>query len=389
MTQALERCRNIADLRLLAKRRVPRPIFHFVDGGAEDEVTLRRNTDAFEEFELETEYAVDVSQIDPSTTLMGQKLDWPVILSPAGSTGLLHPQSELCSARAAGRAGTMFMLSCMANNSIEDVGAAGGGPKVLQAYTFRDRSLTREFIARAKASGYTALCLTFDVPVIGMRERDLATGMTIPPKLTLASLFDFALKPAWVARYFASPRLSIANIEHKIDEGSKDISTILKFVNNQFDPSATWADAAEMIAEWDGPAMIKGVMTAADAQRSLDVGATAVMVSNHGGRQLDGAPAAIDRLETVVEAVDGKAEVVLDGGVRRGSHVLKALALGAKACSVGRPYLYGRGAGGEAGVDRALTILREQVERSMALTGFATIADITRDRVSVRGQTHS
>lgn len=383
-TRALERCRNIADLRLLAKRRLPAPLFHFVDGGAEDEVTMRRNTEAFDEYELESEYAVDVSNIDASTTVLGQKIEWPVMMSPTGLNGGIYPRGELCAARAAERAGTIYMLSCMANATIEDVGAASNSPSVLQAYTFRDRSLTREFITRAKEAGYAALCLTYDVPVMGMRERDLMTGMTMPMKLTLKSMFEFATSPGWAWRFFTNPRPTAANVVHKISEGSKDLSTVMHFVNSQFDPSATWDDAAEMIELWGGPVAIKGVMTAADARRSIDVGASAIIVSNHGGRQLDGVPGAVDRLSEVVDEVGDEAEVILDGGVRRGGHVVKALAMGAKACTVGRPFIYGLGAGGEAGVDRALAILREQFERSMALSGFQSIADITRDRVRAR-----
>jgi len=381
----IQKCRNIADLRDLAKRRMPAPIFHFIDGGAEDEVTLRRNVAAFDDYELEAEYAVDVSDVSTKTTVLDQEIDMPVMLAPTGLTGAFHPHGELCAARAAGRAGTTYMQSCMSTATIEEVGAASDGSKVLQVYTFRDRGLTREFLDRSRAAGFTALCLTYDVPVLGMRERDQATGMTMPPNLTLSSLFDFASRPGWALRYLLGPKVGIGNVAHRIAEGSSDVSTVLKFVNGQFDPSATWADAAEMIKYWDGPVAIKGVMTAADAIRARDAGATAVIVSNHGGRQLDGAPAAIDRLAPVVEAVGDELEVILDSGVRRGNHVVKALALGAKACTVGRAYLYGLGAGGEPGVDRALTLLREEVERAMALSGFKQISDITRDRVTHRG----
>jgi len=368
----------------MAKRRLPAPLFHFIDGGAEDEVTLRRNVEAFDDYEIESEYAVDVSHVDTSTTVLGQKIDMPVMLAPTGLTGAIHPHGELCAARAAARASTTYMMSCMSTATIEEVGAVSDGSKVLQAYTFRDRGLTREFLDRSKAAGFTALCLTYDVPVLGMRERDHATGMTMPPNLTLSSLLEFALKPGWSLRYLLGPKVQIGNISHRIAEGSRDVSSVFKFVNGQFDPSATWQDAAEMIQHWNGPVAIKGVMTAADAIRARDAGATAVIVSNHGGRQLDGAAAAIDRLGVVVEAVGDELEVILDSGVRRGNHVIKALALGAKACTVGRAYLYGLGAGGEPGVDRALAMLRDEVERAMALSGFQKISDITRDRVSHR-----
>jgi L-lactate dehydrogenase (cytochrome) len=382
--KALENCVNIEDLRQLAKRRMPAPIFHFVDGGAEDEVTMRRNVTAFDDYEVETEYAVDVSAIDASTTVLGQKIDWPVITAPTGSVGLVRAGGELDAVRAVAKSGTIYTQSCMSNVTIDEVAAASDGPKMFQAYTFRDRGITRDFMAKMKDAGFEALCLTYDVPVPGMRERDLHYGLTVPPKLTLKALMQFAIRPAWVWDYIWGPKFTFGNVQPHLGQNNADLSTIIKFVANQFDPTATWKDAEELIADWDGPVAIKGIMTAADTQRARDVGATAVIVSNHGGRQLDGAPAAIDRLETVAQAADGKMEVILDGGIRRGGHVVKALGLGADACMIGRPYLYGMGAGGEAGVTRALTILRQQFERSMALSGFASVADISRDRISRR-----
>ncbi len=378
-------CRNIADLRELARRRLPAPIFHYVDGGAEDEVTLRRNTEAFADYDLEPRYAVDVSAIDMSTRVLGQTLAWPVIAAPTGLNGLIHRDGEIGVARAVARSGSLFTQSCMSNVTIEEVGAATRGPKMLQAYTFRDRGLTREFIARSKEAGFSALCLTLDVPVSGMRERDLLHGLTVPPKFTVGSLLEFAVHPRWSIDYLRGPPLRIANVVHRIGEGTRDLSSVIQFVNNQFDPSATWDDAAETIGHWDGPVALKGVLTPSDARQAAAIGASAVIVSNHGGRQLDGAPGALDRLEAVVQALAGDAEVILDGGIRRGSHVIKALALGAGACMAGRALLYGLGAGGEAGVERACTLLQEQIRRSMALTGLVAIGDISRERVSARG----
>jgi L-lactate dehydrogenase (cytochrome) len=383
-SKALDKCINIEDLRQLAKRKVPAPIFHFVDGGAEEEVTLRRNVSAFDDYEIETEYAVDVSSIDTSTTVLGQKVDWPVMTAPTGTVGLVRSGGELDAVRAVAKSGTIYTQSCMSNVTIEEVAGASNGPKMFQAYTFRDRGITREFLERIKAAGFEALCLTYDVPVIGMRERDQKTGMKMPPQFSLKELFQFAIRPEWVLRYLLGPTFRVGNVDRYVGGDSADVSTVLKFVNSQFDPSATWKDAEALIADWDGPVAIKGIMTAADTQRARDVGATAVIVSNHGGRQLDGAPAAVDRLSTVVEAARGEMEVILDGGIRRGQHVVKALGLGADACMIGRPYLYGMGAGGEAGVTRALDILRQQFERSMALSGFASIPEITRDRVTHR-----
>ncbi len=380
---AIDKCITIADMRRLAKRRLPAPLFHFVDGGAEEEVTLRRNTSAFDDYEIETEYAIDVSQIDLSTTVLGQKIAWPVITAPTGTVGLLRAGGEVAAARAVGKSGTIYSQSCMSNASLEEIAAGAKGPKMFQAYTLRDRAITRDFVARIKAAGFQALCLTYDVPVPGMRERDLRYGLTTPPKLTWKALSQFAVRPGWVLQYLRGPKFRFGNLEPYMT-GTEDLSSVVKLVSSQFDPSATWRDAEALIAEWGGPTAIKGVITAADAHRARDVGATAVIVSNHGGRQLDGAPAAIDRLSTVVDAVGDDLEVILDGGVRRGQHVVKALGLGAKACMVGRPYLYGMAAGGEAGVTRALTILKDETERAMALSGFRNLDEITRDRVTWR-----
>lgn len=375
--RGVERCFNIAELRKRARKKMPAPMFHYIDGGADDEWTLRRNTEAFDHYEFLPKCLVDVSKIDTRTTLFGQQIEWPFFLSPTALSRLFHYQGEPAAARAAHAAGTLYSLSSFSSTSIEDVGKLTPGPKVFQVYVLKDRGLTREFIQRAKDAGFVALQLTVDVPgVSGNRERDIVTGMTVPPKLSLMSLIDIALHPAWVYRHLTTPKIDMANVAHRPPPGSDSLGGIIEYLNAQLDRSVTWDDAEWMIKEWGGPFAVKGVARPEDARRCIDIGATAVMLSNHGGRQLGFAPAPIDTLKAVRDAVGHGLEVIVDGGVRRGSHVLKALALGADACSGGRPYLYGLGAGGEAGVNKALSILRGELERDMALLGVSSIAHL-------------
>jgi len=272
----------------------------------------------------------------------------------------------------------MYSLSSISTVSIEEAAEATSGPKLFQVYVFKDRGLNREFVQRCKDAGYHALALTVDVPITGNRERDIVTGMTIPPQLTLASLLDFAMHPRWVFNYFTSPRLELANVRDRI---KGDVTTLVAFFNDQLDRTVSWDDAAWMVEEWGGPFAIKGVLSADDARRAAEIGASAVIVSNHGGRQLDTSPAPIEVLPEIVDAVGDRLEVILEGGVRRGVHVLKALALGAKAVAFGRPYLYALGAGGEAGVDQVLEFFRTDIDRDMRLLGCRNVAEIDRSRV--------
>lgn len=383
----LQRCHNINDLRRVAKRRVPSPMFNYLDGAADDEVTLARNVGDFAQYELLPRFLVDVSDIDPATTVMGQPVSMPLILAPTGMSRLFHRDGELAVARAAARAGTIYSLSTVSTYSIEDVASACLGPKWFQIYVFKDRGLITEFIDRCRAANYHALCLTIDLPLPGNRERDLRTGMTIPPKFTAAGWLDFCFHPIWSLGYVSSPPFSLANVAHRVRTVSKDdVSTLVSYIGGQFDRTVTWDDAALMIEQWQGPFAVKGIMTVDDAKRAVDIGATGIIVSNHGGRQLDHAPSPISMLPEIVAAVDGRAEVILDGGVRRGTDVLKAVALGATACMTGRSYLFGLGAGGETGVDWALGLLRQEIVRDMALLGVRRVKEITKDYVRARNR---
>lgn len=375
---SLDRCFNIGDLRKKAKRRLPAPIFHYLDGGADDEVTLRRNTDAFEDYELNPNYLTDTTNIDLSTEALGVKLDMPLFLSPTGMSKLFHHTGEPAVARAARKFGTLYSLSTLGTTSIEDVAKVTDGPKMFQIYVYKDRGLTKEFVERCRAAKYDAICLTVDVPVPGNRERDKVNGMTMPPKFSLGSLFSFATHPEWSLNALRQKNFDLANVEQREDlsVAGKPVS-VMEYLTDQIDQTVTWKDAEWLAKEWGGRFLIKGVHSVHDAQKAAEIGAHGVMVSNHGGRQLDGVPACIDALGPIADAVGDKLELILDGGVRRGSHVIKALAMGASACSIGRSYLYGLGAGGQAGVERALTLLRAEIERDMALLGVTKVSDIT------------
>ena len=372
--RTLNDCHNIADLRELSKRRLPAPFYHFLEGAAETEYTANRNTSAFDDISLIPRCLVDVSFVDTSTTVLGQDIEWPVICAPTGASRFFHPEGELAVARAARGAGTLYSQSIMSTYSIEAVAAASSGPKMFQLYIFRDRDFTRKMIERCKQSGFDALCLTVDTAVPGNRERDLRTGLGVPPKFTLANITAYARRPGWLAGLLRKGPLSMPNVASQA--GSDDFVAHARFFAEQLDPSVRWKDVTEMIGFWDGPFAIKGILSVADARRAVDVGASAIIVSNHGGRQLDGSAATIEVLPDIISAVGHQIEVILDGGIRRGTHVLKALACGAKACSIGRPYLYGLAAGGEAGVTKALHILRTEIERAMTLSGCTNVRDL-------------
>ncbi len=377
----LQRANNVADLRLMASRRLPRPIFDYIDGGADDEVSLRRNAAAFESYELLPDVLNDVSTIRTETKIFGQSSRWPLMLSPTGLTRMFHGQAELAVARSAARHGLIYSLSTMGTTRLEDLAHAVAGPKVFQIYIFKDRGLTADFVARCKEAGFHGLALTVDTPVAGNRERDRVSGLSLPPKLTLKSLLSFALHPFWSLPALTGSKFDLANVSHRVDALASGPMSLFDYIDGQFDRSVGWRDVEWLAREWNGPLAIKGVMTPEDARRSIASGATGVMISNHGGRQLDGAPAPVDQIEAVREAVGDAPDVICDGGIRRGADVVKALALGATACSIGRPYLYGLAAGGEAGVDRVLTLLGEEFERTLTLLGVNVVASLARRHV--------
>jgi L-lactate dehydrogenase (cytochrome) len=373
MNRRLARCHSIADLRRAAQRRLPRAAFDYADGAAEDEVTLARNTAAFQRYALLPRTLVDVSDVDLSTRVLGQAIDLPLILAPTGITRLFHHEGELAVARAARDAGIPFTLSSLSTTSIEALADAVPGPHWFQVYVWRDRGLATEFMERCRASGYRALCLTVDMPALGQRERDLRSGMTIPPRLTLGAIADAALHPRWWWRFLTTPRISFENVRGKGRAGHSDVTTLWNYITTQFDPSLTWDDLAWMVEKWGGPFAIKGILRPEEALRAAELGVDTVILSNHGGRQLDGVPAPLDVLPAIAEAVGDRAELILDSGVRRGTDVVKALALGARACMIGRAYLYGLGAGGERGVARAIGLLGAEIERAMKLLGCRSV----------------
>ena len=380
-TGRLDRANNIADLRRLARRRLPRPIFDYIDGGADDEVTLRRNMSAFATLELVPDVLTDVSTLRTATTLFGQPAAWPVMLGPTGLTRMFHDEAEHAVARAAARHGLPYSLSTLGTTRIEALAGAFAGPRLFQIYIFKDRGLTAEFVARCKAAGFHGLALTVDTPVAGNRERDRVNGLSLPPRLTLRSLLSFAAHPAWSIPALSGAKFDLANVSHRVDALAAGPMSLFDYIGAQFDRSVTWADVEWLAREWGGPLAIKGVTTPDDAKRAVASGASGVMISNHGGRQLDGAPAPIDQVAAVRDALGDGPEIICDGGIRRGSDVVKALALGASGCAIGRPYLYGLAAGGEAGVDRALTLLREEFERTLALAGVNDVAGLARRHV--------
>lgn len=377
LPSSIARARNIADLRRMARERLPRMVFDYIDGGADDEVTLARNVSRFRDIELVWEALKDVDKIDTSTTIMGAPSASPFFISPTATSRLFHPRAgELAVARAAHAAGVPYACSTLASASVEEIAAVNPGPKWFQVYVWRDRELVKEVLARAKAAGFSAIILTVDVPVVGNRERDGANDFTVPPKVTWRTATQALAAPGYLWDLATTSEIRPANFTHiRMNTG------LIDFINAQFDRAVTWDDVRWLRETWDGKLAIKGIATPEDAQRCVSIGADAVWVSNHGGRQLDTAPASIDTLPAIADAVAGKVEIILDGGVRRGSDVVKALALGANAVAIGRAYLYGLAAGGEAGVRRALDIIDSEVRRTMALCGRTQLSALSRDLI--------
>lgn len=368
---------DIADLRAAARRRAHRMVFDYIDGGADDEHTLRRSSDAFSDYELLFRVLVGVDAVDTSTSLLGQRLSFPFFTSPAAGNRLFHTDGERAVAKAAGEAGLIYCLSTLSSVSIEEIPALTQGPKWFQCYVWRDRGLVKEMLQRARAAGFSAMILTVDFPITGNRKRDARNGFTIPPKIGVRQAWEALKRPAWTWDYLTQPAIKYANLS----EDTAAVS-LAQFVAAQLNAGFNWRDAERLLGEWGGPAIIKGVIREDDAKRAVATGFKAIMVGNHGGRQLDFSPAPIDVLQGIVDTVGDRAEVILDGGIRRSTDILKALSLGARAVSFARPYLYGLAAGGEAGVRRALTILATDLRRDMALLGARNVSEI--DRSSVR-----
>jgi len=380
----LQRCVTVDDFRRIAKRRIPRGVFDYIDGGAEDERTLSGNSSSFSRLEWRPRVLRDVSRLDTTTTILGESLSMPLILAPTGYTRIADSQGELAVARAAERAGVPYSLSTMGTRSIEEVATVNGGNKWFQVYTWRDRGLVKELVQRSAAAGYTALWLTVDTAVLGRRERDVRRGFSLPPKIGLGTLLDGAVHPGWSWDFLRNDPIMFANLENSsVPDGSKPIALAEK-VATQFDQALSWDDIDWLRSFWDGPIALKGVQTVADAKQAVVAGVDAIGLSNHGGRQLDDAPRPIELVEPVRQELQEQATIICDGGVRRGADIVKALALGADAVSIGRPYLYALAAAGEAGVDQMLSFMREGLERTMALNGCRSIAEIDREIVAWR-----
>ncbi|MER9834788.1 alpha-hydroxy-acid oxidizing protein [Mesorhizobium sp. M0145] len=378
----LQSCYNFQDFRRLAKQRLPGPIFNYIDGGADDETTLRRNTAAFEDCDLVPNVLAGVGQVDMSVTVMGQKLAMPVYCSPTALQRLFHHSGERAVAAAAEKFGTMFGVSSLGTVSLEEV-RKHRTPQVYQFYFHRDRGLNRAMMERAKTSGVDVMMLTVDSVTGGNRERDLRTGFSIPFRLTLGGMMQFAIKPRWAIDYLAHEKFSLPQLDGHIDLGGGALS-ISRYFTEILDPSLDWKDVEDMVRFWNGQFCLKGIMSVADARKAVDIGCTGIVLSNHGGRQLDGSRSPFDQLSEIADAVSDKIDVIIDSGVQRGTHVLKALSLGAKAVGVGRYYLFPLAAAGQAGVERALGLMRTEIERDMRLMGCRSVAELSRGNVRFR-----
>jgi L-lactate dehydrogenase (cytochrome) len=369
---------SIEDLRQEARRRVPRAIFDYADRGSYDEVTFHRNLDDLAKLEFRQRVMVDVSQQQLATTILGEDWSIPCGIGPTGLTGLFHANGEMLGARAAQAFGVPFCLSTMSICSIEDVRGAVQKPFWFQIYLMRDRSFNVELIERAKAANCSALMLTVDMPVQGLRRRDPKNGLSIPPKLTVKNVFEVAMRPTWALKVLTGKRRTFGNLEARM-KGTGGLKTLSEWIAQQFDPTVTWNDLAWLRDRWPRKIILKGVLDPEDARLAADHGVDALVVSNHGGRQLDGARSTISALPGVVEAVNGRCEILFDGGVRSGQDVLKALALGAKGCLIGKAFLYALAARGEGGVALALDIIRKELAVSLALTGANDVRKVTPD----------
>jgi L-lactate dehydrogenase (cytochrome) len=380
----LSDCHNIDDFRRLAKQRLPWPVFDYIDGAADDELTKARNTAAFADCDLVPDVLAGVGEIDTSVTILGRKSALPLILSPTALQRVFHWQGERAVARAAEKYGLWCGISSLATVSIEEVAALISSPKLFQLYVHKDQGLNRSMIERCQAAKFDAIALTVDTIVSGKRERCARSGFSSPPRFTPSSLLGYATKPAWALNYVLREKFALPNLDTHVSEGSSEPVSIASYFNTMLDPTMTWKTAEQIRNDWGGTFCLKGVMSAGDARRAVEIGADAIMVSNHGGRQLDGSRAPFDQLREIVDAVGGEIEIICDGGVRRGSHVLKALAAGANCASGGRLYLYALAAAGQEGVERAIALLKDEIERGMKLMGVTRVDQLNRERLRWR-----
>ena len=376
-------CHNFNDFRELARRRLPGPIFDYIAGGADDEATLRQNTASFEHCDLVPNVLRGVEALDISVKVMGQKLAMPVYCSPTALQRLFHHDGERAVAAAAAKFGTMFGVSSLGTVSLEELRKAYDTPQVYQFYFHKDRALNHAMMQRAKAAGVNIMMLTVDSITGGNRERDLRTGFSIPFHLTLGGMLQFAIKPMWAINYLTHEKFRLPQLDEHVDMSGGAMS-IGRYFTEMLDPSMTWNDVAEMVRVWNGQFCLKGIMSVADVKRAVEIGCTGIILSNHGGRQLDGSRSAFDQLAEIVDAVGDRIDVMMDGGVQRGTHVIKALSLGAKAVGVGRFYLFPLAAAGQAGVEQALSLMRAEIERDMKLMGCASVSQLSRANLRFR-----
>ncbi|YBV95261.1 alpha-hydroxy-acid oxidizing protein [Phyllobacteriaceae bacterium JZ32] len=376
-------CHNFHDFRRMAKQRLPGPIFNYIDGGADDEVTYRRNTTSFDGCDLIPNVLRGVDKVDMSVTVMGQKLAMPVYCSPTALQRLFHHQGERAVAAAAAKFGTMFGVSSLGTVSLEEARKISNSPQVYQFYFHKDRGLNREMMARAKQAGIEVMMLTVDSITGGNRERDKRTGFAIPFRLNLAGITQFAVRPSWAINYLTHERFRLPQLDSHVDMGS-GVMSISRYFTEMLEPSLSWDEVAEMVEHWGGQFCLKGVMSVEDARHAAEIGCTGIVLSNHGGRQLDGSCTGFDQLADVVDAVGDRIDVMMDGGVQRGTHVLKALSLGAKAVGLGRYYLFPLAAAGQPGVERAMELMRIEIERDMKLMGCSSVEELTRKNLRFR-----
>jgi L-lactate dehydrogenase (cytochrome) len=370
-------CYNFHDFRQLARRRLPGPIFDYIDGAADDELTYRRNTESFENVDLVPNVLRGVENVDLSVSVMGQKLALPIYCSPTALQRLFHHDGEHAVGAAAAKFGTMFGVSSLGTASLEDIRTICDTPQVYQFYFHKDRGLNSAMIQRAKTAGVNVMMLTVDSITGGNRERDLRTGFSIPFRLTLAGMLQFAVKPAWGIDYLTHEKFRLPQLDAHIDMGGGPMS-ISRYFTEMLDPSMDWDDVEQMVREWDGQFCLKGVMSVEDARHAIEIGCTGIVLSNHGGRQLDGSRTGFDQLAEIVDAVGDRIDVMMDGGIQRGSHVLKALSIGAKAVGLGRYYLFPLAAAGQRGVERALDLMRNELVRDMKLMGCSSVDRLSR-----------